>query len=71
MTKIKKFKAKSHKGTVKRIKITKGKDPFTGVLMIDRINNNHRNIGKKRERLLKGRRSTKLKKMYNKLRSVL
>ena len=71
MTKIKKFKAKSHKGTVKRIKITNGGNPYTGSLMIGRIGDNHRNIGKSRSRLLKAKRSTKLKKMYKKLRSVL
>jgi hypothetical protein len=39
--------------------------------MIGRIGDNHRNIGKSRSRLLKSKRSTLLKKMYNKLRSVL
>jgi ribosomal protein L35 len=71
MTKIKKFKAKTHKGTVKRIKITNGSDPNTGILMINRINDNHRNIGKSRTRLLKAKRKTKLHKGYKKLRSII
>ena len=68
-SKVKKFKAKRHKGTVKRVHMTgEGK---TGKLVINRINDNHRNINKPRTRLLKAKRKTTLKGMYNKLKSVI
>lgn len=68
--KIKKFKAKRHKGTVKRMKLTKG-GSREGELMIGRINDNHRNIGKSRSRTLKARRATKLGATHKKLKSVM
>lgn len=71
MTKLKKFKSKTHKGAKKRIKLTNGSKTSTGKLMINRINDNHRNIGKSRERLLRGRRKTKLSNTYKKLRNVI
>ena len=72
MSKVKKFKRKSHKGTRKRIKVTKGKkSPFDGSLLVGRIGDNHRNIGKSRKRLLKAKKNTKLQKMFDKLRRVL
>jgi ribosomal protein L35 len=68
---VKKMRAKTHKGTVKRIKITNGGNLETGKMVIGRINDNHRNIGKSRERLLRGRRSTTLGKTFKKLKAVM
>lgn len=70
-SKVKKFRAKTHKGTVKRVKLTNGGDKKTGSLMINRIGDNHRNIGKSRSRLLKAKRSTKLGGYLNKLKRVI
>lgn len=70
-TKIKKFKAKTHKGAKKRIRTSAGSNPHTGVILIDRINDNHRNIGKPRTRLLKAKKKTVLSKTYKKLRKVI
>jgi ribosomal protein L35 len=69
-TKIKKFKPKTHKGTVKRVKLTKG-GSFEGNLVIGRIGDNHRNIGKSRSRLLKAKRTTTLGGYHKKLKRVL
>jgi ribosomal protein L35 len=68
---IKKMRAKSHKSTVKRIKITNGSDPKTGKLLINRNNKQHRMIGKSRVRVLKGKKSTVLNEVHSKFRSVL
>ena len=55
---IKKMRAKTHKGTKKRIKITKGGDLKNGKMMANRAGDNHRNIKKSRERLLRARTET-------------
>jgi ribosomal protein L35 len=68
---IKKMRAKSRKGVVKRVKITNGGDIHTGKLMVNRINDNHRLIKKSRTRKLKAKKSTVLKKVMNKLRRVM
>lgn len=68
--KIKKFKPKTHKGTKKRVKLTKG-GSTEGNLMINRINDNHRNIGKSRTRLLRAKRATKLGGYHKKLKKVM
>jgi ribosomal protein L35 len=68
---IKKMRAKTHKGTAKRVKVTNGGDLSDGKLVTNRINKGHRNIKKQRERLLKSRRSTTLNKIHNKLKSLL
>lgn len=68
---VKKMRAKTHKGTVKRVKITNGGKVSKGKLLINRINKAHRNIKKQRERLLKAKRSTTLNKIHNKLKALL
>ncbi len=65
------MRAKTHKGTAKRVKVTNGGDLSDGKLVTNRINKGHRNIKKQRERLLKSRRSTTLNKIHNKLKSLL
>lgn len=70
-TKIKKFKAKTHKSSVKRIKITAGGDLSKGKLIVRRKNRKHRMIGKQRERVLKGRTDTVLKSSHLKFKIVL
>jgi ribosomal protein L35 len=70
MTKLKKFKPKTHKGLAKRVRFTGG-SPLTGKLVINRIGDNHRNIGKSRERLLKSHKKTVLSNTYKKLRKLL
>jgi ribosomal protein L35 len=68
---LKKFRAKSRKGIVKRVKVTNGGDLFTGKLVVNRINDNHRLIKKSRTRKLKSKRNTVLNKAMNKLRKVM
>jgi len=68
---IKKMRAKTHKGTIKRIKVSNGGDLESGKLITNRINKAHRNIKKQRERLLKSKRSTTLNSIHNKLKSRL
>jgi ribosomal protein L35 len=70
MTKLKKFKPKTHKGLAKRVRFTAG-SATKGKLIINRIGNNHRNIGKSRERLLKAHKTTVLSNTYKKLRKLL
>ena len=67
---MKKFKPKTHKGTTKRVKLTKG-GSVEGNLVIGRIGDNHRNIGKSRSRLLKAKRSTTLGGYHKKLKKVM
>jgi len=68
---IKKMRAKTHKGLVKRIKISNGGDLDKGKLITNRINKGHRNIKKQRERLLKSRRSTTLSGIHKKLKVLM
>lgn len=68
---VKKMRAKTHKGAVKRIKISNGGDLDSGKMITGRINNNHRNIKKQRERLLKGKRQTTLSNLHKKLKTIL
>lgn len=68
---VKKMRAKRHKGTVKRVKLSKGSDKNEGKLMINRINKGHRLIKKTGERKLRSQRSTVISKAYDKLRKVL
>jgi ribosomal protein L35 len=68
---VKKMRSKTHKGTVKRVKVTNGGKLSEGKLLTNRINKAHRNIKKQRERLLKSKRSTTLNKIHNKLKALL
>jgi ribosomal protein L35 len=68
---IKKMRAKSRKGIVKRVKVTNGGNIMTGKLVVNRINDNHRLIKKSRTRKLKAKRNTVLSKAMNKLRRVM
>jgi ribosomal protein L35 len=69
-SKVKKFRPKTHKGTTKRVKISNG-GKAEGKLIIGRIGDNHRNIGKSRSRLLKARRTTTLGGYHKKLKKVM
>lgn len=68
---VKKMRPKRHKGTVKRVKVTKGGDTNKGKLLINRINKGHRLIKKSRTRKLKAKTATTLGKTADKLRKVL
>jgi ribosomal protein L35 len=68
---IKKMRAKSRKGVVKRIRISNGGDMKTGKLIVNRINDNHRLIKKSRTRKLKAKKNTTLSKAFNKYKSVM
>jgi ribosomal protein L35 len=68
---IKKMRAKSRKGVVKRIKISNGGDMKTGKLIVNRINDNHRLIKKSRTRKLKAKKNTVLGKAFNKYKTVM
>jgi ribosomal protein L35 len=68
---IKKMRAKSRKGIVKRVKVSNGGNLFTGKLMVNRINDNHRLIKKSRTRKLKAKKNTVLSKSMNKLRKAM
>ena len=65
---LKKMKAKTHKGTQKRIKISNGGDLKKGKMLSDRAGDNHRNVKKSRERLLRARRNSKVSKAHVKLK---
>lgn len=65
------MRAKTHKGTKKRVKTTNGKNPLTGKLVISRNNSGHRMIKKTRKRKLKARKNTVISKVHNKLRKVM
>lgn len=65
------MRAKTHKSSVKRIKITNGGDKSKGKLMVERANVQHRMIGKQRERTLKARKMTVLSSVHNKFKSVI
>lgn len=68
---LKKFKAKTHKSSKKRIKVTNGGDLAKGKLMIAKSFRQHRMIGKSRSRVLKGRKYTELHKCYDKLKAII
>jgi ribosomal protein L35 len=68
---LKKFRAKTHKTTKKRIKVTNGGDLSKGKLLINRPNRQHRMIGKSRSRVLKGKKSTVLSAGHTKFRTVI
>jgi ribosomal protein L35 len=68
---LKKFRAKTHKSSVKRIKVSKGGNPENGKLQVSRSNRSHRLIGKQRERMLKGKTVTKLSTAHDKFRKVI
>lgn len=68
---VKKFRAKTHKTTQKRIKVSNGGDLSKGKLLVSRPNLQHRLIGKSRSRKLKGKTATVLSKTYAKFRSVI
>lgn len=57
---VKKMRAKTRKGIVKRIKVTNGGDISKGKLVVNRIGDNHRLIRKSRSRKLKAKRNTTL-----------
>lgn len=65
------MKAKTHKGTVKRIKITNGGDLKKGKMLANRPGDNHRNIKKSRERLLRARRDSKVSTAHVKLKKIM
>lgn len=68
---LKKLRAKTHKGTKKRVKTTNGSNRLTGKLVVGRNNSGHRLIKKSRVRKLKSKKTTKLVKAHNKLRQVM
>jgi ribosomal protein L35 len=68
---LKKFRAKTHKSSKKRIKVTNGGDLKIGKLMINRANRQHRMIGKSRSRVLSGKKYKVLASCYNKLRAII
>jgi ribosomal protein L35 len=68
---LKKMKAKTRKGAVKRIKITNGGDKKLGKLVTGRPNDNHRLIAKQRVRMLKAKRQTTLHASLNKLKAIM
>ncbi len=68
---ISKMRAKPRKAAVKRIKVTNGGDLDLGKLLVNRINRDHRNIRKQRERKLKAKRSTTLSDIHTNLRPIL
>ncbi len=70
---LKKMKAKTRKGAVKRLKVTKGGDLINGKLLAYRINDNHRLIKKSRTRKLKAKKTTTLTKkgISKRLRAVM
>lgn len=65
------MRAKTHKATQKRIKVTKNGDIQEGKLLVNRPNRQHRMIHKSRSRVLKGRKTTVLTKIHNKLRAMI
>jgi ribosomal protein L35 len=67
---VKKMRPKTKKGVVKRIKVTKG-GAKGAKLVVNRINDNHRLIGKPRSRTLKAKRSTTLSKSAEKFKTVI
>ncbi|MGL4759745.1 MAG: hypothetical protein ACRCXZ_10530 [Patescibacteria group bacterium] len=68
---VKKMRAKTRKGVVKRIKISNGGDKSKGKLIVNRINDNHRLIKKSRNRKLKAKKNSVLNKSFNKYKSVM
>jgi ribosomal protein L35 len=68
---LKKMKAKTHKASKKRIKVTMGGDVLLGKLMINRSNRQHRMIGKSRSRVLRGKKYKELAPGFNKLRAII
>jgi len=70
-TKISKFKAKTRKGAVKRIRLTKTKIAANAKVIVGRINAAHRMIGKTGERKLRSQRKTTVSKIANKYKRVL
>jgi ribosomal protein L35 len=68
---IKKMRAKTRKGIVKRVRLSNGGDKKIGKLIVNRINDNHRLIKKSRTRKLKAKKNTVLPKSFNKFKSVI
>jgi ribosomal protein L35 len=68
---LKKMRAKTHKGTQKRIKITNGGDLKKGLMLANRPGDNHRNIKKTRERLLRARRASNISKAHASLKKKM
>lgn len=67
----KKFKAKTRKSVKKRIKFSNGGDVNKGKMIVNRINDNHLNLKKRRVRKLRSRRDTILSSVHAKLRKVI
>lgn len=65
------MRAKTHKGTKKRVRTTNGDNPLTGKLVVNRNNSGHRLIKKSRSRKLKAKLTTKLNTCHEKLRKVM
>lgn len=63
---LKKFRAKTHKGISKRIKLSAG-----GKIQVNRPNRQHRMIGKSRARVLKGKKSTVINPLHKKLLALI
>jgi ribosomal protein L35 len=68
---LKKFRAKTRKAVVKRLKVSNGSDLKAGKLIVNRINDNHLNLRKSRKVKLRARRSTTLSKIHDKLKATL
>lgn len=70
-TKVKKFKAKTHKGTKKRLVLTNPADSSKAKIIIGRINHAHRLINKTGERKLKAGKTTTISKAHDKYKKLL
>jgi ribosomal protein L35 len=68
---IKKFRAKTRKAVVKRVKITNGGDKKVGKLIVSRINNSRLHLKKSRQVKLRARKGTVLSAVHNDLKKVL
>jgi ribosomal protein L35 len=68
---LKKFRAKTHKGAKKRIRISNGGDKSKGLLMVNRINHNHLQNKKARKVNLRFKRDTALGKTAKRLKKLL
>jgi ribosomal protein L35 len=68
---LKKMRAKTNKSIKKRLKITKGGDLEEGKMLTNRNNRQHRMIGKSRVRVLKGKKSTVLSSVHQKLKKLI
>lgn len=68
---IKKFRAKTRKAVIKRVKVTNGGDTAKGKLIVNRVNNARLHIKKRRATKLKARKNTVLSSVHSALRNVI